>query len=522
MASTLLRLAQWSTDLGASDVPDDVLHRARLQHLSTAGAVRASAGRPLAAWLVKGSRPGGRTPVLGASRKALSRPDAVRYHAALASLLVYDDALFGAHPSAGVATSWAHATKASLNDLLIATVAANEITARIGLATLLGSAWGRSAGWAPAVASAVVASRLQGLDARTTAHALALALHAPRTLPWGSLLKGPARGLALSAPALDGLEAVSLAMAGAHGSLDTLDDRQGFFFRASPLPLRSAFTGLGQAWLTRTLAYKLMPGATHIQVPVQAVREILRRHIKAAEKRLRVDQWDRVELGVDGTTFALDQVAALQPGIRPGPLPYSLARAIGALGIHCEFGTEQLDPDWLSARTEVISGLARKVEVFHDWRATERWVEHLLETAAPLFSGVKPTELRAASRRILADNGVSLGSPNPHEIFEVLKRRPDRVFSRLGRGSGDLADMDMSAFRHVHQTEVKLYTTRGGWWPERRDTAEGAPGWAWEATVAGVMDKNAQGSPERRELATALLDTDGAESGHDWVGSLLS
>ncbi len=521
MSQTLLKLARWAVDLDPAAIPADVLRRARLQHLSTAGAARAVSSGPLAQALVRGGS-AGKAPVIDGRRKGLGRRDAVRLHAALASQLVYDDALFSASPSAGVATSWAWAGKASVADLLAATVVGNELSGRVGAAGLLGSSWGRSAGWIPAVAAAAVAGRLSGLDARTLAHALALALQAPQPLPWSSLMGGSGRGLARATPALTGLDAVSLASAGVRGDLDTLDDRDGFFSAVSPLPLRSAFTGLGQAWLTRTLAYRLMPGAEHIQVPVQAVREILRRHVKAAEKRLRVDQWDRVELAVDGVAHGMDQVAARHPGVSPGPLPYAIARTIGALAVHYDFGPDQLSADWLGAHHEAVADIARRIELFHDWRATESWVEHLLDTAEPLFSGVRPAELRAASRRILATHGASLGSPNPHELFEVLKRRPDRVLARVGRGSGDLADMDVAAFRHHHPVEVKLYTTRGGWWPERRDTPEGAPGWSWEATVDGVLVKAAQGDPERRATADALLASDGGESASDWVGSLLA
>jgi 2-methylcitrate dehydratase PrpD len=521
MSQTLQRLARWAVDLDPASIPPDVTRRTRLQHLSTAGAVRAAADTAPAQAL---SRAGssGKSPVIGGLRKGLARRDAVRLHAALATQLVYDDGLFGGNPSAGVVTAWAWAGKASLDELLAATVIGNELSARLGAAGLLGSSWGRTAGWVPAFAAAAVAGRLAGLDAPTLAHALALSLQGPQALPWSSLLRGAARGLTLATPALMGLDAVGLAAAGLRGNTDTLDDRDGFFSQVSPLPLRSAFTGLGRGWLTRTLAYKLMPGADHIQVPVQAVREILRRHVKAAEKRLRIDQWDRVELAVDGVAHALDQVAARRPGVAPGPLPYAIARTIGALAVHSEFGPGQLDADWLEANAEAISGIAQKVEVFHDWRATEAWVEHLLDTAEPLFSGVRPSELLSASKRILADNGAALGSPNAHELFEVLKRRPDRILSRVGRGSGDLGDMDVAAYRSHHPVEVKLFTTRGGWWPERRDTAEGAPGWSWEETIRGVLLKAAQGDPERRATADSLLASDGGESAGDWVGSLLA
>ncbi len=518
MTTSLQSLARWAAGLDPSDLPRDVAMRARLQHLSTLGAVRAAVGHLPGAWVLTS---GGRTPVLSDSRAVASRRDAVRLHAALAALHAFDDHLFAAHTSGGVAAAWAWAGDHSLQDLLAATVVANEVAGRLGASTLLGPAWGRTASWTQSLASAAATARLLGLDARATAHAYALALQLPAVLPWRTLLGGAGRGLALAAPVVAGLEAALQASAGGRGDLDTLDTRQGFFGRITPLPLRAAFTGLGQAWLTRSLAFRLMPGAEHLQVPVQAVWEILRRHVKAADKRLRVDQWDRVELGVDAVAFGLEQVARAHPGVRPGPLPYAIARSIGALGVAYELGPSQLDAGWLATNEEAIAGLASRVELFHDWRATQSWVEHLLDVGEPLFAGVRPSELRRAGRDLLAANDAALGTPNAHEIFEVLKRRPDRVLSRVGRGSGDLADMDVEALRFRHPVEVKLYTTRGGWWPERRDTAEGAPGWSWEATVSGVLDKAASGEPERRGTVAGLLETAGSEPAAGWVEALL-
>ncbi len=520
MSRTCTRLARWAVELSVDDVPADVLRRARLQHLSAAGAVRAAAGQAGARALARAGS-SGKLPVVSGLRKGLSRRDALRLHGGLAAALVYDDALFGGHTTAGACAAWATAGRGDLDALLTATVAGNEVAARLGLAGLLGSHWTPTTTWVSAVAAAVTAGRLQGLDAHELAHALALTLASVGPTRWSTWM-GPGRGAAAAAVAVQGLDAVALASAGVRGDLDLLDARDGFFAHVTPLPLRAAFTGLGACWLTRTLAYRLMPGADHVQVPVQAVREILRRHVKAAEKRLRVDQWDRVEIAVDAVSHGLQQVSARHPGVTPGPVPWAIARTIGALAVHHDFGPAQLDPDWLGAHHEAIAGIARRVELFHDWRATEAWVEHLLDVGEPLFSGVKGGELLAAGRRILAANGASLGGPNPHELFEVLKRRPDRVLARMGRGSGDLAELDIAAFRHKHTTEVKLYTTRGGWWPERRDTPEGAPGWSWEATESGVLLKFAQGDPELRQTAAALLETAGREAGGAWVRSLLA
>ena len=57
MSTSLSRFARWATELRLEDLPEDVVGRARLQHLFTAGVIREVAGRGVAAGLRK-SLPG--------------------------------------------------------------------------------------------------------------------------------------------------------------------------------------------------------------------------------------------------------------------------------------------------------------------------------------------------------------------------------------------------------------------------------------------------------------------------------
>ena len=55
MGTIIERLATWARDLSYDDLPRSVRERARLQHLSAAGAIKAVADRPLADQLRRGS-----------------------------------------------------------------------------------------------------------------------------------------------------------------------------------------------------------------------------------------------------------------------------------------------------------------------------------------------------------------------------------------------------------------------------------------------------------------------------------
>jgi hypothetical protein len=380
-----------------------------------------------------------------------------------------------------------------MGDLLVATVAANEVAGRLGASTLLGPYPCLAASWVHALASAVAAARLENLDEDAAAHAYALALQNSSPAPWSSLLApGLSRGLVVSRATGAGLEAVELAASGIRGSTSLLDSRQGLHERVAYLPLRNAFTGLGAAWLTRTLAFQLQPGAPFLQVPLQSVEEILRRHVKAADKRLRPDQIDRIEVSADFLACGMERLSAQYPGLHAASITASISRAIGVLVCAQTLGPEQLRPAWIAEHRDQIAGVASRVEVRHDWQHSMNLMSTLVDVAKPLFSGVSAKELTEAARAARVDFGAP-GLPGIGSWLDIGKSRPDRLFQQLGQGSGDLSEMDVEAWRYRFGVEVKLFTTRGGWWPERRDIAVGAPGWSWEQTLDGVQDKFAQG-----------------------------
>lgn len=522
MATILQRLARWARDLEFNQLPPSVVLRARLQHLSTAGAVRAVRGRAVATALSRTSRGGGSTSRVTGG--AASVREAVRLHAGLAGWLSYDDTLFLGHPTGAAAVAaWAAAEGRSLGDLLTATVVANEISGRLGASLALGP--GGSHASAPVQAAAVAAALgwLQGLDADDLAHALAIALAAPPLVPLSTLLGGGmARALATSAPAVVGVDAIAQARAGVKGALDLLDARDGLLGAHAWVPLRNAFTGLGSAWLTDTIAFSLHPASVWHQTSIQGVAEILRRHVKASDKRLRLDQLERIEIRSSVLSWGLEQAAAEHPGLDPAAIPTSARRAIGALLVAYEYGPAQLDPAWLAANQDEVAEAARRVEVSHDWRHTLRFVDHVVDVAAPLLAGVTLSELISAGQQARRAFGLTLPPPGGAELLAVLQARPDRVLDRLKHASGDLASARLREWQFVFPAEVKLFTVRGGSWPEERVIPEGSPGWAWNQTVAGVLAKYAAGAADADERGRKLLEAAEAQPAGEWVGALLS
>ncbi|MES2637974.1 MAG: MmgE/PrpD family protein [Myxococcota bacterium] len=502
MPSPLLSLAQWARALRASDIPDDVLRLARLQHLGAAGAARASVATPEGARITADLAPGTAAVVGGgtASPKA-----AAAAHAGLAALHDYDDYLLAGRASlAAVPAVWASAAGHTVEDLLVATVIGNEIGGRIGLALLLGPRHTRTDTFVPAAAAAAAAAWLAGADADTIARAVSVALQQGKRLTPADAAADPvAVGARTAAAAMD-----AVGRARTEGSLDLLDEGSVFYGPLSQQPLHGAYGGLGRAWLTRTLVIKPEAVMTWGGVALQGVNEILKRHIKASDKRLRAEQVERIEIRVGMLPWAMDHAAV---GI-DGASAWSLKRAVGVLVARNDLRPQDLTPEALAEKATEIEHVASRVEVVHDWALSVSMVESFTRVLGPLVSGLSPMQLRQVRTRLKEAGGW----PEWHrgDLWPMLRARPDRVVRNLQAAGGDLGDIDLTTFRWQVPVEIKLYTTRGGWWPERRSLPAGSVATGDIEAVALAKHGGTN--------AVALAGVDAKSDGSAWVKELLA
>lgn len=522
MPTTLQHLARWATALDLAEAPPRVTALVRLQHLGAAGIVRslASLERSTTVFASASSRGAG---VVVGGRKA-TRRDALRLHLSLAGTLGWSDSALLGQPLLGsVVGAWSGARGHTVDEVLRATVAGNEVAARVGASLLLGPRAGVDGTLPLAAGVATAAGVLAGLDADGLARALALALAAsPAPSRRVSLAGAGARAHVWGAAGTAGLDAVELASRGAGAPLDLLDDRAGPLAAACWLPLRHAFTGLGEAWFTETLAFRLDPVHLCAQVPVQAAHEILRRHVKAADKRLRADQVAAVEVHTGLPGWMLEQHMDALPGLSPDRVFGSIRRSIGlAVAAHSLHPSSLEGAD--AARTlERMSLVADRVTVHHDYERTAALVDHAVSVATPLLSGLTPPELRAAGRAAQAWHGHRPKAPGPLDLVALLRLRPVQLLDRIRYAPHDLGQARLSEWQDRFDCEVRLHTTRGGTWPERRTVAEGSPGWPEEATATAVQERFANGDEGLAAAAAQLLATPSTDPAEGWVRALLA
>jgi hypothetical protein len=215
---------------------------------------------------------------------------------------------------------------------------------------------------------------------------------------------------------------------------------------ATPLPEALA---PGQ-WLTRALVLPRLCVPAPLATAVEGVEEILKRHVKAADKRLRAEQIERIEVRVSFPTWAME---------RKHPMIADLVGrmvAFHALGPDERASTTTVSEGNSLDKAAEIADVAARVEVIHDWGLSVG----LVRSAIPYVGVLRVSHYRSL-RKLLKSNGIWPGVL-PADLWSVIQAGPGPL-----KGSQAAPGAPLS-----WPVQIKLYTTRGGWWPERRHLAE--------------------------------------------------
>ena len=317
-----------------------------------------------------------------------------------------------------------------------------------------------------------------------------------------------------------GLDAFEQARAGVKGSLDLLEAPGGMLETSCWLPLHHAYTGLGQAWLTETISFPRWPGPAAWHSVYDAIHEVLQRHIKAADKRLRADQVERITIKVPAPSMALDRWME-RHGIREAAsLGHAVRHGIGALVVDHELGTEQLDMAGWEERRLAYGMIAGRVRVEHDVSLTLDFMGHMVESVSPLIGGVTEGEWRGLLERVRRPE-VAWPSVSFSDVRNLVQHRPDKWFKAVRYAPRDLAQARLPEWQMRLGAAVEINTTRGGCWPERRAIAENGPGWSYKATRDSVLQRFAADDPARAEQAPDLLGIGLDEDAEVWLKALV-
>jgi 2-methylcitrate dehydratase PrpD len=506
-------VAGWTASLRYPDIPSSVLERARLQGASVLGATFAGARSDLGRGLREAAKRWGGDPrasIIPTGPKT-SIHTACFVNAAASVAFDFDDYLFAGHTGHSAvlgSIAYGEALGASGADAITGQVAANETAGRLGAAMLLGPHNGQMWAYIHALAGAVVAGRFLDLDAERMGHAIGIALAQP-AYPLAPAFFGPdSKALIASGPLVDGIRAAELAAAGLTGPSDVLGDAAGMLQKMSDRPLAFAFTGLGDAWVTSSLAYKLYPGCAYIDTPVDAMSEIMERFADKHGRVLAVADIERIN--VAGTLFTAGMEAMSTPYRSRDPLRavdvnFSVGLSFGALVSAGAITPEALAPRALAARRDDICAVADRTTVEHDPALTA-------QTGGLADVGIDMMRWLAANRKSLGERG------------ELLAKAVGATASEGDEYEPTLDGADFSKLRMAFPARVTLRTTGGEEYAAEVSIPAGAPGRPWDETVSAVRAKftsNATHLPDAAEALNAVLTLDEADDVSSVVSTLM-
>ncbi|MEA2493168.1 MAG: hypothetical protein QOJ29_1079 [Thermoleophilaceae bacterium] len=417
-ATRIEQFAEWVSNLSADQIPERVTERARLQAMNTVAAGLAGAASPAVARLREATSywaAPGAVGVIGSDDEW--EPAAAAYANAAASMAHdWDDYIYmghTGHSAVWAARAIADVTGASGDDVLAAQVAANEIEGRLGAALFLGPHNGQFWSSIHCAGAAAAAARLRKLDPETTAHAIAIALYQPPFGLWPGFMGPDTKLLTAAEPVAQGIRAAILAASGFTGPLDVIENRRGFLAHFSYAPRPEMLGGLGQQWLTDTIAYKQHPGCAYLQAAVEGVIRLQEEH------GFEPGDVTRIDVRAGWLTTAMEKLAAGEP-LTAVRVNFSVALSC-AVALHGGRLThDELAPDWLAEREDSLRDLATRVFLTHDWDLT-------MKTLAGVGASASEVPLRKLPdiRRRLQATGmdeVGLGLSDLREAIPRLRR----------------------------------------------------------------------------------------------------
>jgi 2-methylcitrate dehydratase PrpD len=430
-------LADWSRSLDPAALPPGTAERVRLQLASVLASLLDGLALPDVAAL-RGAWAGEGAPRRRPARGKAEPPgfEALAAWFASASLaLDHDDyVLFGhtGHSAAVVPLAWAAVHGATLGEALAAAVAADEVGARLGGYTLVGPHNGQTWTHIHLAGAVLAAGRLAGDEPEVVARALGLAFANPPFLLHAAFFGGSSKLLTAAVPVRQGLQALRLARTTRLAAPATvLDAEDGLGRHFAHAALEGFLDGLGEVWLSDTLAVKRVPGCAYVSAAAETALDVARQFVRAKGRPPAAADVERLELSVTALTVGMEDAARPH---RAGPLspveinfsaPLTTALAL----LDGELTPRSFDAARLARDEAELRQVAGRVTVRHDLGRTMRLVDGVVRPMALLdaFGDLRGEPARKAGWELLRRYpGVLRGGGEPRGAT-----REDSPFARF-------------------------------------------------------------------------------------------
>lgn len=418
------KVSKWIVNLRYEDIPQEVIHMAKLQLLDCVAAIcagsRSSVGLKLKDAL-QTSEEGGSYTLLPFGEK-WSLDNVLYYHAAMINALELDNFVFMGHigqSSIPVPLALGETSNISGRELLLALVASEEVGGRFSANLVSGPHQGHMRSFIHRVAGATAVSKLSGHDEKTTANALAIALSMPEFPLYPACFSPDTKVICTSPPTVEGVKASFMAAKGIEGPLDIIENPVGFFtyFSYSDF-VPDIWEYLGATWTLYSLSTKNYAACAYAQGPVSCAVELKKAFAFSA------DDIERIKIYAPVVSVIMEKFSVPHYGssVTPVNTHFSAVRSVAAA-----LGYGELTGDFYKAgnfekTTGTISALSDKSRLLHDWQMT---IDLLKGMDAGLVNPGKPGFLSlGSSQKTFSRFNKAFGS-RPlvgwKDIYEISK-----------------------------------------------------------------------------------------------------
>jgi 2-methylcitrate dehydratase PrpD len=420
-------ISGWAADLSFDQIPPRIIDRNKLQIMSVLGAVYAGYGHPASqrVYRVVSADNGGPATLLPGGERVLTA-SALWAHAAFGVVHDFDDYLFAGHTghsSVLASLAFGEREESSGTDFLTSQTIVNELGGRLGASMLFGPQNGQMWSYIHNLGSAVAGARLMGLDADGITRAVGIAFLQPPYALSPSFFGGESKSLIAAEPAATGARAADLAREGMTAGEDALGDRQGFLHRFAGHPLDWIFSGLGDAWVSDSLTYKVVPGCAYIDGAVDCLTEVKSAFQEKLGRPLEADDVAKVRVWGSVLTVGMEMLCALyrdRDRLTTVGCNFSVPLSLAVMLLAGELVPEALSEWFFDRNRERIIDLADRITLEHDPALTSRLgaLDQVGIDLGAAIAGVDPSKLGRLGEAMIAFSG---GRPerSPAEVAEV-------------------------------------------------------------------------------------------------------
>ena len=418
------RVSGWIAGLRYEDIPEDVIHFAKLQFLDCVAAICAGSLTDVGIKLkeaLKSLESGGPYTLLPCG-ESWSFDNVLYYNSSMINALELDNFLYMGHVGQSVVTSsLAMGQKLDVTgkELLLAMVTATEVAGRLAANLVNGSQQGHMRAFIHRAGGAAAASKISGYDESVTAQALAIALSMPEYPLYPACFSPDTKVICTSSPTIGGVKAAFMAANGMQGPLDIIENPVGLFscFSYSKF-VPNIWRYLGETWTLRSLSVKKFATCGYAQGSVNAAIKLKRDHTFSLVEINRINIYAPI-VTVIMEKFSKPHFGA---GITPVNTHFSTIRSVAAALIFGELTGSFYRAGTFEDKAVEIEKLTDRIYLHHDWQMT---IQSLRGIDAGLANAGKPGFLSlGGSRNTFKRFKEAFGSRNLlqwNDLFKLAK-----------------------------------------------------------------------------------------------------